>query len=172
MNFIILDLIKIGHKSNRLGESAAAKLMAKDKMFFPNEIYELPLYGNQWIPLGVKTSIQEKVELSAELDEACSGGSIAHINLDAPLTDFDVAWDLLNYIADKGVTYFAFNLRISACEKNHGFYGKTCPKCGHPAVTFYTRIVGFLTPEKTYSKERKEEVRLRTWTEETEIESV
>ena len=39
---------------------------------------------------------------------------------------------LLNYISDKGVTYFAFNLRINACGNNHGFYGKTCPICGEP----------------------------------------
>lgn len=155
-----------------MGESAAAKLMKKDRSFFPDEAYELPLYGNQWCPLGVKTSIAEKVELSAILDEACSGGSIAHINLDAPLTDSVAAWDLLNYIADKGVTYFAFNLRISACKQNHGFYGKTCPTCGEPATTFYTRIVGFLTPEKTYSKERREEVMLRTWTDAQELEDI
>ena len=145
------------------GERAAAVLMQKDQQFFPNEIYELPLYGNQWIPLGVKTTLDTKIELSAILDNACSGGSIAHINLDAPLTDFDTAWDLLNYISDKGVTYFAFNLRICACSENHGFYGKTCPICGKPVVTTYQRIVGFLTPESTYSKERKSEFALRDW---------
>lgn len=145
------------------GERAAYILMGKDKYFYPNEAYELPLYGNQWIPLGVKTTIQEKVKLSAILDDACSGGSIAHINLDAPLTDFDTAWQLLNYVSDAGVTYFAFNLRISACEKNHGFYGDVCPICGGTKTTSYQRIVGFLTPERTYSKERKEEFQMRDW---------
>ena len=139
------------------GERAACILMEKDKLFFPDEEYELPLYGNQWIPLGVKTSIDEKVRLSAILDEACNGGSIAHINIDAPFNNFETAWDMLNYVADAGVTYFAFNLRISACEQNHGFYGDVCPICGKPKVTSYQRIVGFLTPERTYSKERKAE---------------
>lgn len=145
------------------GERAATILMEKDKIFYPNEDYELPLYGNQWIPLGVKTSIQEKVRLSAILDDACSGGSIAHINIDAPFKDFNTAWDILNYIADAGVTYFAFNLRISSCENNHGFYGEVCPICGGKKVTTYQRIVGFLTPERTYSKERKAEFQLRDW---------
>ena len=99
-------------------ERAAAILMEKDKFFFPNEKYELPLYGNQWIPLGVKTTLHEKIRLSAILDKACSGGSIAHINLDAPIEDFDTAWDLLNYVAEQGVVYFAFCLRISTCENN------------------------------------------------------
>lgn len=124
------------------GERAASILMQKDSIFYPDEAYELPLYGNQWIPLGVKTSIKEKVRLSAVLDEACSGGSIAHINIDAPFNSFDTAWDMLNYVADAGVTYFAFNLRISACERNHGFYGEVCPICGKPKITTYQRIVG------------------------------
>lgn len=145
------------------GERAAVILKEKDRLFFPNEKYELPLYGNQWIPLGVKTSMSEKIKLSAILDDACSGGSIAHINLDAPFKDFDTAWEVLNRVADAGVTYFAFNLRISACENNHGFYGETCPVCGNPKSTTYTRIVGFLTPERTYSKERKEEFHMRDW---------
>lgn len=146
-------------------ERAAAILMEKDCFFYPNEIYELPLYGNQWIPLGVKTTLQEKIRLSAILDKACSGGSIAHINLDTPLENFDTAWELLNYIADQGVVYFAFCLRISSCKNNHGFYGNICPYCGEPTETTWQRIVGFLTPEKTYSKERKDEFRRRDWFE-------
>lgn len=144
-------------------ERAAAILMEKDKFFYPNEAYELPLYGNQWIPLGVKTTIQEKVKLSAELDKACNGGSIAHINIDAPFNDKETAWKMLNYIADSGVPYFAFCTKISACKHNHGFYGETCPICGEPKETTYQRIVGFLVPEKTYSKERKAEFKMRDW---------
>ena len=145
------------------GERAAAVLMEKDRFFYPNEKYTLPLYGNQFIPLGVKTTLQEKIRLSAILDKACSGGSISHINIEAPFQNFETAWNLLNYIADQGVVYFAFNLRISACKHNHGFYGDTCPICGEPVETTYQRIVGFLTPEKTYSKERKAEFAKRTW---------
>lgn len=144
-------------------ERAAAVLMQKDKIFYPNEKYSLPLYGNQWIPLGVKTTLAEKVRLSAALDKACNGGSIAHINIDKPFNNFETAWDMLNYIADQGVVYFAFCTRISACNNNHGFYGEICPICGNPKVTTYQRIVGFLTPERTYSKERKAEFKLRDW---------
>lgn len=144
-------------------ERAAAVLMQKDKIFYPNEKYSLPLYGNQWIPLGVKTTLAEKVRLSAALDKACNGGSIAHINIDKPFNNFETAWDMLNYIADQGVVYFAFCTRISACKNNHGFYGEICPICGNPKVTTYQRIVGFLTPERTYSKERKAEFKLRDW---------
>ena len=34
-----------------------------------------------------------------------------------------------------------------------------------PKETSYTRIVGFLVPEKTFSKERKAEFALRRWEE-------
>lgn len=145
------------------GERAAAVLMEKDKLFFPNEKYDLPLYGNQWIPLGIKTTIAEKVRVSAILDKACSGGSIVHINISSPFNSFDEAWYMMNYVADAGVNYFAFNLRISACDNNHGFFGDTCPECGHPVETTYQRIVGFLTPTKTYSEARKKEFAMRDW---------
>lgn len=145
------------------GERAAYILMHKDKSFFPDEKYELPLYGNQWVPLGVKTTIQEKIRLSAILDKACSGGSIAHINLDKPIEDFETAWKWWNVLADAGVVYSAFNVRTSACKFNHGFFGDVCPVCGNKKVVTWQRIVGFLTPVSTYSKERKEEFARRDW---------
>ena len=125
------------------GESAAAKLMKKDKFFYPRaKIYDLPLYGNQFIPLGIKTTLQERVRIAAEFDSYCNGGSILHANIDAPFDSFDKAWKMVEYIADQGVTYFAFNTKIQACENNHAFYGDTCPVCGKGVDTEYTRIVG------------------------------
>ena len=144
-------------------ESAAAKLMKKDKIFYPDEQYDLPLYANQWIPLAVRTSIQNKIDISARLDEACTGGSICHINIDSPFQSFDIAWDLLCDLAKSNVKYFAFCTRISTCEHNHAFYGEICPVCGGPKVTTYQRIVGFLTPVRSYSEPRKEEFYMRDW---------
>ena len=146
------------------GESAAAKLMKKDKLLFSNSVIDdLPLYGNQFIPLGIKTTIQERIRIAAMFDGFCNGGSILHVNIDAPFSNFDQAWKMLNYITDQGVTYFAFNTKIQACKHNHAFYGKICPTCGNPVETEYTRIVGFYVPVKTYSKERKAEFALREW---------
>lgn len=125
------------------GETAASKLMKKDKFFYPEaNIYDLPLYGNQFIPLGIKATGQERIRVASEFDKYCSGGSIVHYNIDAPFDSFEKAWKMVNYIADQGVTYFAFNTKIQACEDNHAFYGKTCPVCGKPVATEYTRIVG------------------------------
>ena len=146
------------------GESAAAKLMKKDRLLFPDTVIDdLPLYGNQFIPLGIKTTLQERVRIAAMFDGFCNGGSILHVNIDAPFNNFDQAWKMLNYITDQGVTYFAFNTKIQACRNNHAFYGKVCPTCGGEVETEYTRIVGFYVPVKTYSKERKAEFNLREW---------
>ena len=146
-------------------ERAAAVLMQKDKIAFPNEKYTLPLYANQWIPLGVKCSIKEKIRISGIMDKACNGGSIAHINIAKPFATFEEAWEMLNYVASHGCQYFAFCYRISVCKNNHSFFGETCPYCGEPKYTTVQRIVGFLVPEKNYSKERKAEYNLRTFFE-------
>lgn len=146
------------------GETAAAKLMKKDLFFFPQTtVTDLPLYGNQFIPLGIKTTMQERIRIAALFDGFCNGGSILHVNIEAPFANFEQAWNMLNYIADQGVTYFAFNTKIKACKHNHAFFGEKCPECGEPVDTEYTRIVGFYTPIKTYSKERKAEYQMREW---------
>lgn len=146
------------------GESAAAKLMKKDKFFFPETVVDdLPLYGNQFMPLGIKTTLQERIRIAALFDGFCNGGSILHVNIEAPFSTFEQAWDMLNYISDQGVTYFAFNNKIQACKNNHAFFGKICPECGEPVHTEYSRIVGFFVPVKTYSTERKAEYDLREW---------
>jgi len=146
------------------GESAAAKMQLADEFLFPETVVkDLPLYGNQFIPLGIKTTMAERIRIASLFDSYCNGGSIAHLNIDAPFDSFEKAWEAVNYIADQGLTYFAFNTKIQACEHNHAFYGTKCPICGGDVVTEYTRIVGFYTPIKTWSKERKAEFKMRQW---------
>lgn len=146
------------------GETAASKLMQKDLIFHPEDtVTDLPLYGNQFIPLGVTATLQERLRIASAFDNFCNGGSIWHCNIEAPFNNFKQAWEMLNHIADQGITYFAFNTKIQACKHNHAFYGKVCPQCGEPVETEYTRIVGFYVPIKTFSKERKEEYSMRKW---------
>ena len=122
------------------------------------------IYSNQWIPLKEKCTIQEKVRLSGILDDLCSGGAIAHINIESNFPSKDVAWDMLNKIAEKKVIYFAFNSRINVCADHHGFVGTdTCPVCGKPMIDQYTRVVGFLTRTKSWSSDRRREFGDRKW---------
>ena len=152
------------------GESAAAKLMSKDKFFYPDaEIYDLPLYGNQFIPLGINTTLKERIRIQAMFDGFCNGGSILHANIDTPFDSYEKAKKMTCYIADAGVTYFAFNTKIQACEDNHAFYGTICPECGKPVATEYTRVVGFYTPISTWTNARKNEYSMRKWESINEI---
>ena len=123
----------------------------------------MPLRGNQWIPLGIKTTLQERIRICSAFDNYCNGGSICHINVDKPISDEQTAYDLLNYITDKGVTYFAFNGKLSSDDNGHLFYGDYCPECGAEKTAEYTRTVGFYTKVASWSKERKEEYKLREW---------
>ena len=146
------------------GESCAAKLQAADELLYPELVVkDLPLYGNQFIPLGIKTTMKERIRIASLFDSYCNGGSIAHINIEAPFATFEQAWDMVNYIAEQGLTYFAFNTKIQACKKNHAFFGTKCPVCGGDVHTEYTRIVGFYTPIKTWSSARKQEYEMREW---------
>lgn len=143
-------------------ERAAIILCQKDNVLY--DIKDNFIYSNQWVPLSEKCTIQEKLRLSSILDAKCSGGSIAHINLEANFPNTDVAWDMLNKIAESGVIYFAFNTRINECKNHHGFVGTDkCPVCGEPVYDTYQRIVGYLVPSRAYSKDRFREFNTRRW---------
>ena len=145
------------------GESANVKLCSKDNLLYPEKDRGGFIYSNQWIPLMEKCTLQEKIRLGAVLDKACEGGVIAHINVAGDFADEEQSWELLNYIAKEGVIYFAYNKEISVCEDEHAFFGDVCPKCGKPKVDSFCRVVGFLTPRSSYSKERKKEFDSRQW---------
>ena len=143
-------------------ERAAVILCQKDNLLYEKD--EKFIYSNQWIPLSEKCTINEKVRLSSILDAKCSGGAIAHINLEQNFPNTDAAWDMLNKIADAGVLYFAFNTKLNECKNHHGFVGTDiCPVCNSPVIDTWQRIVGFLQPVRHYSKDRKKEFSTRRW---------
>lgn len=149
-------------------ERAAIILCQKDNLLY--SLNDKFIYSNQWIPLSEKCSIKEKLRLSSILDNKCSGGSISHINLESNFPNKDVAWDMLNRIALSDVIYFAFNTRINECKNHHGFIGKSfCSTCGEPVFDTYQRIVGYLVPTRSYSKERFKEFNTRKWYEYAEM---
>ncbi len=146
------------------GESAASKMMTADKLIFGEKVIDdLPLYGNQYLPLGIQATLAERVRVAALYDKYCAGGSICHINVDAPFNSTEQMMDMLKNIMSTGLTYFAFNGKVNACEDNHGFYGDYCPKCGKPARYSYTRVVGFYTKMDNWGENRREEGAMRLW---------
>ena len=143
-------------------ENCAGVICKADNLLFEQNKYFI--YSNQWIPLMEKCTIQEKCRLGSILDQKCSGGAIAHIDIENRFPNKDMAWDMLNYVASQGVIYFAFTTKISVCEDRHAFIGtKTCPICGKPEVDKYARVVGFFTPTSSYQAIRKREFNARLW---------
>lgn len=143
-------------------EQAAVKLCAKDNILF--DMHDNFIYSNQWIPLTERCTINEKIRTSAILDNKCSGGAIAHINIDNNFPNTDMAWEMLNYIASQGVIYFCYNTKINVCKNHHGFVDSDiCPECGESVSDTYQRVVGFLTPSRSYSKDRYKEFSARQW---------
>jgi ribonucleoside-triphosphate reductase (formate) len=151
-------------------ERCAVIICQKDNLLY--EKNDNFIYSNQWIPLSEKCTIQEKLRISSILDIKCSGGAIAHINLETNFPNKDMAWDMLNHIAQNGVIYFAFNTRINECKNHHGFVGTDiCPTCEEGIYDTYQRIVGFLEPVRSYSKDRKREFSTRQWYEYAEMKN-
>ncbi len=149
-------------------ERAAVILCQKDNLLFDRS--DKFIYSNQWIPLSEKCTIKEKIRLSSILDKKCSGGAIAHINIENNFPTKESAWDMLNYIAKNGVMYFAFNSKINECKNHHGFVGTDiCPICGEGVFDTYQRIVGYLVPTRSYSKDRFKEFNSRDWYEYAEM---
>lgn len=144
------------------GEQANSILCAKDNLLYPEKEQEF-LYSNQWIPLVEKCTLQEKIKLGSILDIKCGGGQISHINIQGKFNNEKQSWDMLNYIARNGIIYFAYNVKISVCEEGHGFFGEYCPICGKIKIDTFSRIVGYLVPTQSYSKERKQEFENRKW---------
>ena len=143
-------------------ENCAGVICQADNLLYEQNKYFI--YSNQWIPLMEKCTIQEKCRLGSLFDKKCGGGCIAHINIENRFATEKEAWDMLNYVASKGVIYFAFTTKISVCEDKHAFIGTSiCPQCGKPVVDEYARVVGFYVPVSSYHKIRKAEFNKRRW---------
>ena len=134
-------------------ENCAGVICQADNLIYEQNKYYI--YSNQWIPLTEKCTIQEKCRLGSLFDAKCGGGCIAHIDIENRFP---------NYVASKGVIYFAFTTKINVCQHKHSFIGtKTCPVCGEQMTDQYARVVGFYTPVSGYQKIRKKEFNARKW---------
>lgn len=143
-------------------ENCAGVMCTANNLLFEDDRYFI--LSNQWIPLTEKCTIQEKCRLGSLFDAKCGGGCIAHIDIENRFPNEETAWDMLNYVAQSGVMYFAFTTKISVCADKHAFIGaKSCPKCGKPIADTYARVVGFYTPVSSYQRIRKQEFNRRKW---------
>lgn len=145
-------------------ESSAVKLAKKDLIMNIWDTFdesEVPaMYSNQFTPLWIDDiNLLERIDIQGKLDSYCTGGAIAHLNVDERIADWTNIRDLIEYACKKGVVYFAINYVINKCQNNHMSVGAnvdTCPICNEKITDTFTRVVGFLTNTKHWNKARRE----------------
>ena len=121
-------------------------------------------------PWDKNISILDKIKLhGGDIAKSIDGGQAAHLNLDAHLSKEQYA-KLLQYAANVGCNYFTFNIPMSKCDDcGHVVNApiSKCPKCGSTHITYYTRIIGYLTAVKNWSDPMQKEFTQRVFTDKT-----
>ena len=118
------------------------------------------------------TSILDKIAMQGgSIAKSISGGQASHLNLEDNLSKEQYT-KLLEYAVQKGNNYITFNVPQTQCD-DCGFIAKhpfdICPECGSKNTTQWTRIIGYLRPVKTWSKERQAEGANRIFTKKDAI---
>lgn len=137
------------------GEGAAINLAKKDKVYFGEN--EHSLYSNQFIPLWENIDLISRAKIDGKLSKYFGGGVITHLNISSKTSKQQMI-DLIKFAASCGLDHFALNACFAKCEDGHVSLtnGDTCPICGEPIKTKYTRVVGYMTPVENWVKERRE----------------
>ena len=155
-------------------ESAAIKLYNRDKKdgyWVPNDTN---LYASYiFKPNDVNIPVLDKVHLHGK--EVCGdnldGGSACHVGLDSHL-DKEQYLKIIKYAAEEGCKYFTFNVPNSECN-DCGFITKhpitECPKCGSKHISYYDRVIGYLTKISNWSKGRQIEQKTRVYTKKEDV---
>ena len=149
-------------------ESAAIKMYNRDK----KDGYWVPsdtnLYASYiYKPNDKNISILDKIYLHGRnfCGDYLDGGSSAHLNLDSHLNKEQYK-KLLNYAAEVGCKYFTFNVPNSECD-DCGYITKVpiskCPKCSSSNISYYDRVIGYLTKISNWSEGRQIEQKTRVY---------
>ena len=155
-------------------ESASIKLYNRDKA----DGYWIPedtnLYASYiFKPNDKDITVLDKIHLHGK--EVCGdnldGGSAAHLNLEEHL-DKEQYLKVIKYAAEEGCKYFTFNVPNSECD-DCGFITKhpivVCPKCGSKKISYYDRVIGYLTKISNWSSGRQLEQKTRVYTKKNEV---
>lgn len=140
------------------GEAMAVRFCTSDKLLFGNKVVPYEIYSNQTVPLTEKVDVYDRMDKDGRINLLLTGGGIVHLTIGERVSKKQ-ALHLIEYAVKSGCEHFALNLIHSICEEGHVSEGKhsTCSICGKPIVDYSLRIVGFLRPVSTWSKERKKE---------------
>lgn len=137
-------------------ENVSVKLAEKDKVMGLNDKY--PLYSNQFIPLTSNADLLDRIKLQGMFDSKCSGGAIAHLNVENRIDNVEDMVDLLKESVRRGAVYVAVNYMLAKCENKHMSVttGTMCPECGGAITDHYSRVVGFLVNVSNMHQVRRE----------------
>lgn len=149
-------------------ESLAVKNYNWDKA----DGYRVPqdrnLYASYiYIPSDNSLSLLDKIRMhgSGYIGDYLDGGAAAHLGLDSHLSEEQYT-KLLNYAAKVGCQYLTFNVPNSECDIC-GFITKVpitvCPKCGSDKISYYDRVIGYITKIKNWSSGRQIEQQTRVY---------
>ncbi len=124
------------------------------------------LYNSYFYNAHDNTSILDKFRLHGQSTyQYTDGGSALHCNLEDHLSK-EQYLRLIEFAVANGTQYFTFNIPNSECD-DCGFITKhpltKCPKCGSDHITLYSRVIGYITPTKTWGKDRQIEGSHRTY---------
>ena len=124
------------------------------------------LYNSYFYNAHDNTSVLDKFILHGrQTYQYTDGGSALHCNLEEHLSK-EQYLKLIDFAIQEGTSYFTFNIPNSKCENcNHIVKAPItqCPKCGSEDITWYTRIIGYLRPITSFSKDRQIEASKRTY---------
>lgn len=140
------------------GESMCVRLAELDDQLGYNKGRYL-LYSNQYIPLIDNASVYDRFRIQGKIDRLTSGGAILHLNVDddCRLTP-EQFLKIMRVAKDTGTVYFAVNYAYTEFENGNYLVGRhsKCPITDSPAVCQYTRVVGFITPVRSWNSTRKD----------------
>lgn len=117
-------------------------------------------------------SILDKVVMhgSNYIGDYLDGGAAAHLNLSEHLSEKQYE-KILKFAAENGCQYLTFNVPNSECD-DCGFITKVpidkCPKCGSTHISYYDRIIGYLTKINNWSSGRQIEQKTRVYEQASE----
>ena len=124
------------------------------------------LYNSYFYDAHDNTSVLDRMKMHGkEFTELLDGGVGCHLNLEDHLTKQQYL-TLIDRAIEWGTSYFTFNIPNTQCDEC-GYISKhrlkECPKCGSKKLTWWTRVIGFLRPTKTFDKYRKIEENQRNY---------
>lgn len=128
-----------------------------DKKFFTNSIH---------VPVWVKVSPFEKIDIESELTGFSSAGCITYVELDAGAKyNIDALETIVSYAMDKDIPYFAINVPNDMCVEcgYTDYIDKECPMCGCTKIRRLRRVTGYLTGDYTeaFNEGKQQEVEMR-----------